>query len=172
MANLQLLLNSALILIITTFLSNTQSDIDLRKKNFYHSANKTNLFPLHYDIELTLLDLENTSNNYFNIFGKCNITFHISNPIMSFEINLAPSINILTSNLVMKNDSNITFNWTNKRYSNKLSSYQEWIFKQKLEIATYIVMLEYNDIAHNNEKRFFRTSYKRHNLHTGSNDTQ
>jgi len=172
MANQQLLLNNALITVIVTVLCNSQ---DLFPKDHFIFSDPTvpNPFPFHYNIELTLLDFENTSNNYFNIHGKCDITFQIISSIMSFKINVAPSMNILASNLVIKKDpidvytndliiENTTLNYTIKRYTNELSSYQEWIFTKELQKTTYIMTLEFNALQRDNEKGFFRTSNKFH----------
>ncbi|XP_012228324.1 aminopeptidase N-like [Linepithema humile] len=158
MANLQVILKCALILIIATAFSNSQ--YYLPEEFNFNDKNVLNPFPIHYDVELTLQEIDNTSNNYFNVSGNVSITFKIIKPIISFEINIAQSINVHTSSMVMKSGIKDDFNWTTKLYTNELSSYQEFVFTEVLQPEIYIMTLEFTDAAHDNEKGFFRVSYK------------
>ncbi|XP_012228236.2 glutamyl aminopeptidase-like [Linepithema humile] len=170
MANLQTLLKCTLILIIKTVFSNSQ---DLLPKDFqFNDTNVPDLFPTHYDIELTFPDIENISEDYFNVSGNVSIIFQVTKPIISFKINVAPFIDILASNLVMKGKPEDTFDWTTKRYTNELSSYQEWVFRRKLDLGMYNMTLEYENRANNNEKGFFRIPYKMHSFYIKDNKTQ
>lgn len=167
MASRQLLLTGGLIRIIATVLSTSKTLYDSSRNNekTYGSLLldlNISYYLYHYDIELTVMNFENTTVSYFNFFGKCKIHINFTKTDV-LNLYVGTTIEILNNNVVPQDQPARNIPHVLSQANASYASFICLDFDPHVLEGTYILTLEFNGIAYDNEIGLFRTSYLQEN---------